>query len=128
MTDAANPPMTFVEDLASLITVAPESTVSRTVLRAEGTRVVLFGFDTGQQLTEHTAAVPVVLQALEGRMNIGADGDLVELVPGGVVHLGTRVPHTVEALEPSKLALTMLDPRQGRTAEPLEAPAKRSVE
>lgn len=127
MTDA-NPPMTFVPDLASLITVAPESTVSRTVLRAEGTRVVLFGFDTGQQLTEHTAAVPVVLQALEGRMNIGADGELVELVPGGVVHLGTRVPHTVEALEPSKLALTMLDPRQGRKAEPLEAPAKRPAE
>ena len=34
--------MEHISDLADLIEVAPESTVSRTVLRAEGVRVVLF--------------------------------------------------------------------------------------
>jgi quercetin dioxygenase-like cupin family protein len=104
-------PMTHVADLAALIEVAPESTVSRTVLRAEGVRIVLFAFDTGQELTEHTAAVPILLQVLEGRLRVGAGGESVELERGGVVHVGARVPHEVLALAPSRMALTMLDPR-----------------
>ena len=45
--------MEHIEALSALIEVAPDSTVSRTVLKAEGTRVVLFAFDAGQELTEH---------------------------------------------------------------------------
>ncbi|HSO03785.1 MAG TPA: cupin domain-containing protein [Candidatus Limnocylindrales bacterium] len=103
--------MTALADLVSLIDVAPESTVSRTVLKAEGARVVLFAFDTGQELSEHTAAVPILIQVLDGRLRVGADGQHVELVPGGLVHIGSRVPHEILALEPSRMALTMLDPR-----------------
>jgi quercetin dioxygenase-like cupin family protein len=97
--------------LGTLIEVAPDSTVSRTVLRAEGARVVLFAFDTGQELSEHTAAIPILLQVLDGRLRVGADGEQVELVPGGLVHIGARVPHEIHALEPSRMVLTMLDPR-----------------
>jgi quercetin dioxygenase-like cupin family protein len=103
--------MEHITDLATLIEVAPESTVSRTVLRAEGTRVVLFAFDAGQELTEHTAAVPVLLHVLDGRLQVGAEGQHVELAPGGLVHIGARVPHEVLALEPTRMVLTMLDPR-----------------
>ncbi len=103
--------MQSLTDLASLIEVAPESTVSRTVLRAEGARVVLFAFDAGQELTEHTAAVPILLQILDGRLRIGADGEVVELLPGGLIHIGARVAHEVFAIEPSRMALLMLDPR-----------------
>ena len=105
--------MEHLTDLATLIEVAPESTVSRTVLRAEGARVVLFAFDAGQELTEHTAAVPILLSLLDGRLRVGADGQQVELVPGGLVHIGTRVPHEILALEASRMVLTMLDPRVG---------------
>jgi quercetin dioxygenase-like cupin family protein len=103
--------MEHIADLADLIERAPDSTVSRTVLRAEGVRVVLFAFDAGQELTEHTAAIPILLQVLDGRLRVGADGEQVELVPGGVVHIGARVPHAILALEPSRMVLTMLDPR-----------------
>ncbi|WP_234988062.1 cupin domain-containing protein [Demequina sp. NBRC 110056] len=103
--------MTAVDDLASLVAVQPESTLSRTVLKEPGSRIVMFAFDEGQVLTEHTAAMPVLLMVLEGRLAITADGRTEELVPGGVIHLGTRLPHAVEALEPSKLALIMLDHR-----------------
>lgn len=107
----SNIAMTDVADLASLIQVNPESTVSRTVLRAEGVRVVLFSFDAGQELTEHTAAMPVLLHVLDGRLDVTAAGRTVELVPGGVIHLGTRCPHSVVAKEPTRLVLTMLDAR-----------------
>lgn len=103
--------MQHIEDLAALIEVAPGSTVSRTVLRDQGARVVLFSFDSGEELSEHTAAVPILLTVLDGRLRVQADGDPVELRPGGLVHIGARVPHALTALEPSRMALVMLDPR-----------------
>jgi len=107
MTDA----MTHLPDVAALVDVAPEATVSRTVLTAEGARRVLFSFDAGQGLSEHTAAVPVLLQVLDGRLSVSSGGTTVELAPGGVVHLPTRAPHSVVALAPSRMLLTMLDSR-----------------
>jgi len=103
--------MTVVADLATRVVVQKESTVSTTALKAEGVRVVLFAFDTGQELTEHTAAMPVLLQALSGRLAITASGYTHDLVPGDLIHLPTRLPHAVLAHEPSILQLTMLDPR-----------------
>ena len=112
MSDDVTLSMLDLTDVASLVEVAADSTVSRTVLKAEGARLVLFAFDAGQELTEHTAAVPVLLQALDGSFEITAAGRTVTLLPGGVIHLGTRTPHAVLATEPSRLLLTMLDPRQ----------------
>lgn len=100
-----------LDDLSALITVNEGSTVSRTVLKAEGVRLVLFSFDTGEELSEHTAAMPVLLQVLDGALEVSADGQTVTLKPGGVIHLPTRMPHSVLALEPSRMLLTMLDPR-----------------
>ena len=111
MTEPAGPAMTDLPDVTALVAVAPDSTVSRTVLKAAGARLVLFAFDVGQELSEHTAAMPVLLQVLDGQLRVTADGRSVVLVPGGVVHLAARVPHAVLALEPSRLLLTMLDPR-----------------
>ena len=56
----SNAEMTEIADLAALVQVQPQSTVSRTVLKAEGTNVVLFAFDTDEELREHTAAIPVL--------------------------------------------------------------------
>ena len=112
MSDDVNLTMTDLADVAGLVEVADDSTVSRTVLKAEGARVVLFSFDAGQELTEHTAAVPVLLQALDGRFEITAAGRTASLGPGDLIHLGTRTPHAVVAAEPGRLLLTMLDPRQ----------------
>ena len=55
--------------------------------------------------------MPVLLQALDGHFAITAAGRMVDLRPGDVIHLGTRLPHAVLAKEPSRLLLTMLDPR-----------------
>ena len=111
-TDAVRAGMTHLPGLTGRVTVQPESTVSRTVLKAEGVRVVLFAFDAGQVLTEHTAAMPVLLQTLSGHLRITADGRTVDLLPNEVLHLRTREPHEVEAVEPSVLCLTMIDARR----------------
>jgi quercetin dioxygenase-like cupin family protein len=113
-----DPSMTYLADVSALVDVATESTVSRTVLKGEGARLVVFSFDAGQELTEHTAAVPVLLQALDGSLQVTASGSTVTLAPGDVIHLPTRVPHSLVATEPSRLLLTMLDPRQAAPLKP----------
>lgn len=108
---STEPHLGFIEDLASLIDIQEEATVSRTVLREDGLRAVLFGFDKDQALSEHTAAMPVTIQVLEGKLRVGGEGREIELTAGGIVYLSARLPHTVYAVEPSKMLLQMFDNR-----------------
>jgi quercetin dioxygenase-like cupin family protein len=101
-------PLTVVDDIAALVEVQPESTVSRVVLRGEGARVVVFAFDSGQELTEHTASVPALLHVLSGHLTVTAGGSTFELRPGGLAHFAARLPHALVAREPTVLQLTML--------------------
>lgn len=100
--------MSDFEDLSALIAVNPNATVSSTPLKAEGVNVVLFSFDEGEELSEHTAAMPVIVQVLEGELLVQADGRDVTLRPGGLVHFTTRLPHAIKAMKPSKMLLLML--------------------
>lgn len=98
----------YVENLAQHVDYSPGETASKKVLSVEGVNVVLFAFDEGQELTEHTAAMPVIVQALEGELEITGDGETVMLRPGGLVHFTTRLPHAVKALTKAKMALYLL--------------------
>ena len=60
-TEVPTPIMTDLQDIASMIQINEEATVSRTVMHAEGVRLVLFSFDKDEILSEHTAAMPVIL-------------------------------------------------------------------
>ena len=73
-TEVPTPIMTDLQDIASMIQINEEATVSRTVMHAEGVRLVLFSFDKDEILSEHTAAMPVILHTLEGALEIEADG------------------------------------------------------
>lgn len=100
--------MGVITDLNTMIAVQQEATVSRTVMHTDGANVVLFGFDEGQELSEHTAAMPVFVQVLSGRLLITGGEDESELEPGGLIYFPTRLPHAVKALEPSVMMLTMI--------------------
>lgn len=102
--------MGFIDDLTPLVSVQDEATVSRTVMEHEGGNVVLFSFDKGQELSEHTAAMPVFVQTLKGHLTITGNGKTVELAPGGLVYFPTRIPHAIVAQEPSIMMLTMITP------------------
>jgi quercetin dioxygenase-like cupin family protein len=110
-----------LSNVASLVEIQPEATVSRTVLQAEGARVVLFSFDAGQVLTEHTAAVPALLQVLDGHLRITADGRTVDLRPGGLVHLAARLPHAVESRPSPTPRSTVASPRPSTPSLSLSA-------
>jgi quercetin dioxygenase-like cupin family protein len=76
---------------------------------------VFFAFDSGQELTEHTAGVPAVFQVISGRFRVSvAGGDTSEMGPEAWLLLDAREPHSLLALEPARLLLTMLQrPEEG---------------
>ena len=100
--------MRLVESLEDEVAVQPQSTVSKVVVRDGPLRLVMFAFDAGEELTEHTATVPVVLQVLAGAVSVEAGGDRVQLLAGGWLFLEANEPHSVVADEPTKMLLSMV--------------------
>lgn len=97
-----------VSGLAEQLPVTEAATTSRSLVDNEHVRVVAFTFDTGEQLTEHTASMPVVVQLVSGSMRFEVAGESHQLAPGDCVYLAAREPHSLEALEPSLMSLVMV--------------------
>ena len=74
----------------------------------EGVRAVVFAFSAGQELTEHRAPAPILLQALEGELRVAAEGRELVLRPGGILQLDAGTPHSVAADVDAKLLLCIL--------------------
>ena len=91
--------------LAEAAQVSPAGIVSRTVLQAPELRVVLFGFDAGQELTAHTSRRRAVVQVLSGACEFQFNGTWQRLETGALLHLPPNHPHAVRA---SAGAFTML--------------------
>jgi quercetin dioxygenase-like cupin family protein len=99
---------TVITDLAAELTVPEDGTLSRVLYRDDRLRVVGFAFAAGQELTEHTSALPVVIQVVQGRLDLTLGEEKTAATPGSWIHLPARLPHTVHATEPSIMLLTML--------------------
>ena len=87
---------------------AANGIVSRTLLRTPTTRVVLFGFAQGQELSEHTSTAQALIQILSGRCSFTLDGKPHELKAGDLLHMPPNLPHTVKATEKFSMLLTLL--------------------
>jgi quercetin dioxygenase-like cupin family protein len=101
-------PLTLVEDMLAEAPVQPGTVKPSSVLKIGPFSVIVFAFDAGVELREHHAPVPVLLQVLDGRVRVEAEGQSVDLVPGGLLHIAPEVRHRVIAAEPSRLQLTVL--------------------
>ncbi|MBW6455624.1 MAG: cupin domain-containing protein [Trueperaceae bacterium] len=99
----------FHPDLAALVgEIQPDSIISRSVHADDLVKVTLFGFAAGQELSEHTASKPAILQVLAGEGTFGLGGEVVEVRPGSFAHMAPHLPHTVTARTPLVLLLTMI--------------------
>jgi quercetin dioxygenase-like cupin family protein len=101
-------PTAVLSDLASELAIPDGGTLSRVLYKDDQVRVVGFAFDADEELTEHTAAVPIVIQVVSGRFRLTTEAGAHEIGPTSWVHLEASVPHSVYALEPSRLLLTLL--------------------
>ena len=98
----------YVDDAAGMADHEPGRVKPVSVLKATGANVVMFSFDRGAELREHTALYPALLQAIEGELTVHLAGEQVILRPGDLLHIEPHVPHSVTAADQAKLQLTVL--------------------
>lgn len=87
----------------------PESGLSKKLLvQANGARVLGLGFAAGHHLKEHTAPADVILHFVEGEAEVTVGTEQQTVHAGSLVHIGAKVPHSVRAIQPTKMLLTLL--------------------
>ena len=92
----------------STVGIPPEGTLSRTVHRDDHVKVIVFAFDTGQELSEHKAGTAATVVVTRGRLTFTLDGETFPLGEGGFVHMAPGAPHALRAEEPTVMLLHLL--------------------
>lgn len=99
---------TLVDDVNRLVeSIQPESIISRTFLKSDRLKAIVFGFDAGQELSEHTSSQAAIIHILSGEAVVTLGEDRHELAAGGWVHMPPRLKHSVYATTPLVLLLLM---------------------
>jgi quercetin dioxygenase-like cupin family protein len=96
--------------LAEETQFAPNGIVSRTLLRTANSRMVLFGFAEGQELTEHTSTQHAIIQILSGECEFQLAGKPHTLKTGDLLYMPPHLPHSVRATRQFSMLLTLSKP------------------
>lgn len=100
--------MTYsIEDIESAIEFARDGIVSKTLLDASESKVVLFCMSSGQSLSEHTASMPATIHFLKGSGKIRLGEDEHETKEGLWVHMPAGQLHAIDAEEDMVFLLTL---------------------
>jgi len=69
---------------------------------------VIFGFGQGEELSEHTASMPAILQFIQGEATVALGDDKHEAKPGTWVQMATGLRHSIQAKTPVVMLLLLL--------------------
>lgn len=99
---------TLVPDLAALAEAPAESIVSRTIYKDARTKVVLFAFSPGQELSEHTASSAAIIHILQGEARLKLGEDDLDASSGAWIRMPPQLPHSLYARTPVLMLLLLL--------------------
>ena len=97
----------IVADLKTMTEVADQGIVSRSIVENEHHKLIHFTLAPGQELSEHTASVPAVIQILEGEGTVTLAGVRHEAGPGKLFYMPAELKHAVQARGELAFLLTM---------------------
>ena len=104
----------FKPDAPALLSLGKETQyaangiVSRTLFQGASGRMVLFGFDKGQELSEHTSPYRAFVQVLDGECEFLVGTEWMHLKDGDLLHMTPGLPHAVRATTRFSMLLTLL--------------------
>lgn len=103
----------YVADISAAIpTITEDSIVSRTIYSDKQTKVILFGFAPGQELSEHTSAREAMLYFVQGEAEITLGKDAMHAQAGTFVHMPPRLPHSILAKNEVRMLLIMTEAKE----------------
>ncbi|MCH7985143.1 MAG: cupin domain-containing protein [Acidobacteria bacterium] len=108
---------TCITDLPSQVEIPPDGILTRTLYADEQVKVILFGFDAGQELSEHTASMPAILHFLQGEARLTLGQDSMEAHAGTWVHMPANLQHSISAKTPVILLLLLLKQAKSEARE-----------
>ena len=82
--------------------------VSRMLQDADGVRVMLLAFASGQRRTEHSTPARALVQILSGSCEFTLAGKKTALRTGDLLHMPPGFPHAVFATEPFSMLVTTI--------------------
>jgi quercetin dioxygenase-like cupin family protein len=98
----------FYADLLKEVDIPKDGILSRTIHQDDQVKVLVFGFDTGQELSEHTASMPAVLHFLQGEARLTLGENTMEVGIGAWVHMPPNLAHSIYAKTPVVMLLQLL--------------------
>jgi quercetin dioxygenase-like cupin family protein len=101
-------PKAQILPIAEMAAYQDGSIVSRQITKADAGNVTLFAFDTGQELSEHTAPFDALVHILEGQARIYIAGQLFTVNANEAIIMPADQPHAVKASQKFKMLLTMI--------------------
>ncbi len=94
----------LADELAS-----PESGKQSVVLIDNAkTKVILFSFATGAGLAEHIAPFDATIQIVSGTATLTVMAEVVDAKPGTWIHMVAKTPHSIKALSPVVMLLSLM--------------------
>lgn len=84
------------------------SVVSKEIANKPSGTITLFAFDKGQGLTEHTTPFDAFVMVVDGVAEITVSGTKHEVGEGEMLHMPANAPHSLKAIQPFKMILTMI--------------------
>jgi quercetin dioxygenase-like cupin family protein len=98
----------YIRELREQARVPQNGILSQTLYDDGKTKVILFGFAPGQELSAHTAPFPAILTFLRGEAALKLGTDEQEAVEGTFVYMHPNLEHGVKAKTDVVMLLTMI--------------------
>lgn len=100
--------MTYIQNILEQVSEIPENAIiSRTIYRDDDTKVILFAFAAGQELSEHTSPQKATLHFLQGEadLTLGTEAKIAQA--GTWVMMPPHLPHSIIAKTDVLMLLSM---------------------
>lgn len=98
----------YLKDLREQAKVPSNGILSQTLQNDERTKVVLFGFAPGQELSAHTAPFPAILTFIKGEATLRLGADEMEAAEGTFAYMTPLLEHGIKAKTDVVMLLTMI--------------------
>jgi quercetin dioxygenase-like cupin family protein len=98
----------YVQDIREHAKVPENGILSQTLQSDDRTKVILFGFAPGQELSAHTAPFPAMLTFLKGDALLNLGGDEQQASAGTFVYMPPNLEHGIKARNEVVMLLTII--------------------
>jgi quercetin dioxygenase-like cupin family protein len=103
----SEPVKVFPDLLAEMPDIPQNGILSRTIFETETVKAVLFAFDSGQELSEHTSTRAAMLHFLVGEATVTLGEDIHHAQVNSWVYMPPNLPHAIVAQTPVVMLLLM---------------------